>query len=281
MTVDIQVLESMTRVAPLGVRFWDAPTARPVVNGLVVWVYPEGQPDRRSRAWPNHSGVFVALDLPGLRQTSFGAGDEAYWSGVVRRRFVIEVRDANRHFQPLTLSADLPARGIVTPECGSPLSPLMAGDPVVPVFSTATRPVPSGSAVVRSDLWDLAHDRPASWAVLEAEYDGQILGRGVADQNGRVALIFAYPVPPDLPATPIDGSPLGPTGQTWPIRLLVHYEPWPDPVPEAPDLCVVLSQPSASFADFPTPTGELPLILGQELVVASLSRLVLLVNPAA
>ncbi len=282
MTAEILVLERLTRVAPLGVRFWDASTARPVVSGFTVSVYPEDRSWRRSRAYPNSSGVFVAHDLPGLRDASFGDGDDAYWAGVSRHPFVIEVRDTNRHFQPFTLSVRLPARGLLGLECGSPLSPLEEADSAsVPVFSTVSRPVPGASAVVRAELWDSVRDRPASWAILEVEYDGQVVGRGMADLAGRVVVIFAYPVPPNLPPIPDDSSPLGPPGRSWPVRLLVHYESSPDPVPELPDLCRVLGQPLAGFVDFPTRTGELPLLLGRDLVVSSFPRLVLLVHPAA
>jgi hypothetical protein len=282
---DVLILERYARVAPLGVRLWDAPTARALADGLVVWAYPEGRPERRVRAWPNHSNIFVAHDLPGLREASFGDGDDDYWASVPRLRFVVEVNDASRNFQPFSFAARLPARGLASPEWGSPLSsPLGTG--AVPLFSTPSRTAPLGTAVIRADLWDSLNDRPASWAVLEADYEGEVIDRGVADRDGRVVLIFAYPLAPDLPPVPTAGSPIGPPGRgptrlSWPIRLGVRYTPWPDPVPKVPDLCRVLGQPDALFVDFPTATGELTLEYGRERVVASSSRHELLVNPAA
>ncbi len=45
---------------------------------------------------------------------------------------------------------------------------------------------------------------PAAWALVEASYEGQVLGRGIADERGCVNLIFAYPPPVDFePLSPL------------------------------------------------------------------------------
>ena len=60
---------------------------------------------------------------------------------------------------------------------------------------------------------------PAAWAVLEAHVPGRPVVRGIADAQGRIALIFAYPEPvtnvlesPPVssPLSPLDGSTVAP-----------------------------------------------------------------------
>ena len=72
------VLERVNRTGLLGVQFWDQVAGRTVVDGLSLTETISG-----IAAVPNRDGTFVFNDLPGMRASAFGLGDEA--SGHRRR----------------------------------------------------------------------------------------------------------------------------------------------------------------------------------------------------
>jgi hypothetical protein len=241
-----RVLERHGRVTPLGIRFWDEAINAAVSEGLEVSVYPAqdaGYPSpdaqRRAAARPNTIAVFVLPHVPGPRvpEEEFGLGDDAFWSGVEPRPFIIEVQDRRRYYQPFTLDVKLPFRGLAVPAFVPPTSP---PSEVVALFPTANRPVPAGIAVVRSELYTPVPGRedelqPASWAMLEVQVDTMPPVRGLADREGRVAILLPYPEPAPPRARP--ASPPYPAAtplhaQTWPVRLTAFYEP----VTPAPDI---------------------------------------------
>lgn len=141
----------------------------------------------------------------------------------------------------------------------------------LPLYSSPTRPVTGGMAVLRASLWDAAADAPAAWALMEARVNGQPTVRGYADEAGRVALVFPYPEPPSFvqqnpppPATPF-------TRQEWPVSVFASYRPQ-SPAPRVPDLKATLAQPRATLwadAARTTPLTKVTLRSGQQLVVRS------------
>lgn len=273
----VHVMERLSRVAPLGLRFVDEATHALIVDGLQVSAFPEGQPAARQRSVVNRSGIHVLMDLPGLRDLEFGderAGDDAWWAAhSAQRPYTVEVRDALGRFLPCAFRAALPRRKLFAPDCvSSPPSPLAADDdgPSVPLFSAPTRQAAVPLAVLRAELWDVDDDSPAAWALVEATEPGGATLRGMADEKGRLALFFQYPRPLDF--SPGFSSPVGPplVEQTWPLQVRVHYTRR-TPVPELPDMCLTLSQPLAGVwaADSGGPLGllESTLHYGQELVL--------------
>lgn len=285
--VQLQALEKVTRVASLGVRFWDAVSGSVIGDGLSVMAYPSANPTVTVPAYPNRSGTYVLQNVPGLRAIENGTGDTNFWRDLpTSRPFVIEVIDRSWRFQPFSFTAGLPARGLFTWVCGSPLS----GAAMVPLYSSPTRPVPGGMAVLRADLWDPLAHVPASWAFLSASAAGQLLAGGFADFYGRVALIFPYPAPPgfvdaDSPDAPpeIVHAPLA--QQQWSVQLEAAYAPL-FPVPSVPDLCATLTQRLATLWVDSTLTQPLTgamLTFGQELIVRSRDPAqpsILLITPA-
>ncbi len=277
MNAAMRVLERTTRVAPLGIRFWDEVSARVVSDGLVVEVYADGEPERRVAALPNRLGVFVLPRLPGASYPAFefGAGDDVFWQQVQARPHVLQVSDRNGHFQPFTIDQPLPARGVAVPPClPPPISPTAA----VPVFSTPARPVPEATAVLRANVIYAparSEPRPASWAVLEVHVAGQPTARGVADREGRVAVMFPYPEPsasPVRPLSPPDASGLPLWHQEWTVRLAAFYDPV-TPAPSVPDLCRTLGQPAAMLWADSDGTRQVPdqtLRYGRESIVRDL-----------
>jgi len=271
--------EEISRVTPLGLRFWDTLTGQPVGEGLRVTAYPSLEPSRRTTAIMNHSGIYVLHDLPGIRDAEFGAGDDHYWSNVSRKPFVIEVTDLQDRFQSFTFQADLPAQGLFTSLCIL-ASPLL--EPYshlgIPLYSAVTRSIPSGIAVIYATLWDESIEKPASWAVVEAYLEDKFLMRSFADREGRLALLFPYPEPFHSvfppPGSPLLGRRPPLVDQTWPIYLQAFYTPW-QPVPGIPDLCQIFEQSSATLISSLSPQipmNEILLSYGQKLVLRTASQ---------
>lgn len=301
MTPQILKLDRLTMVAPLGLRFCDLSSGTLIGDGLDVQVYASGNPTKKVPAVANRKGVYVVHRAPGLRDLEHGEGNDAFWQNLTARNFVIEVNDNERRFQPFQFTASLPVKGVykwIGPQFDSPLSSPLSLPPTpgesIPLYSSPVRNVPAGMAVVRADLWDAASDTAASWAVMEATLNDQIIARGIADAQGRIALIFPYPAPrpfsissppasppPSSLGSPPAASSLPLTQQVWPIRLRALYTPErpvlspPNPFPtkpELPELRFTLSQPEATIwadAALSEPLLEASLQYGHELVLQS------------
>lgn len=270
MSNSFQLLERVVHVAPFGVRFRDAVTGLQVSEGLSVEAYPleaalgrtrpEDEVFGRRRAFANRSGTQVLMGVPGLRSFELSDPGEDDWdaSPPGASRFVFEVEDKMGRYLPFSFEARLPYRGLfVWDENPLPLESPLAPRPVdgVPLFSAPARVPPAGMAAVRAELWDEAAKSPAAHALLEASFKGLLLGRGVADDEGRVALIFPYPPPARLPQTsPPNSPPSGSipplTQQEWAIDLAARYGPVSSPPPykpRFPDLLAILSQGPATL----------------------------------
>jgi hypothetical protein len=280
------ISERFTRTALLGVRFWDRVSGRPVADGLELIETSSG-----AAATYGPHGVFAFHDLPGFSDSAYGAGDDSFWASPPKRApFTFRLRDRERRFLPFTFDADVPARGLFTEDCGMAASPPdIVG--VVPLFSAPSRVAPGALARVSADLWDAEAGKPAAWAVLEVSTGGTPAYRGVADEAGRVIVLFAYPEPPLHAASP--PPPPGSralSNQTWPLTLTVRYAPAamsppsPDPASgEPPDLCAVLTQPQGTLlaTDSPvTPLGSQLLAFGRELPLRTPGHSELHVLPA-
>lgn len=268
MTNGFQLLERVVHVAPFGVRFRDAVTGQQVTAGLSVEAYPlaaalgrarpEDEVFGRRRAFANRSGTQVLMGVPGLRGFELSFDDEEEWdaSPPGAAQFVFEVEDKTRNYLPFSFEARLPYKGLFVWDENPlpPESPPWPGDGV-PLFSAPARVPPPGMAALRAELWDETARTPAAHAVLEARFKGSLLGRGVADEKGRVALIFPYPPPARLPqSSPPYSPPLGNipplTQQQWSIDLAARYGPVSSPPlhqPRFPDLLTILSQGPATL----------------------------------
>jgi hypothetical protein len=283
--------EVISRVTPLGIRFWDPLTGHTLCDGLQVTAHPLGEPSRRTTAKMNRSGIYFLQDLPGIRELEFGSGDRDYWTGLSKKSFIVEVTDPQRRFQSFAFQAELPHQGLLTNPC-LPASPLLASPLLgpadelgIPLYSAITRGVPSGMAVIYAKLWDATNQRSASWAMLEASWRGTLLSRTFADRDGQVALLFPYPQM-DPPVSSPPGSPPADSrtrlaDRTWQIDLQVFYA-LQSPVPELPDLCQILDQPPAALKNTvapDSPLDEIQIHFGQEYVLRSASKSTALVVP--
>jgi len=232
------ILDRVTRVTPLGIRFWDEVTSSPVLVPLWVVGYFVSRPDRRFQPVRNHSNVYAFHGLPGMRAVEYGAGDAAFWSAQAPRPFEIEVQDPSGQFLPARFTALVPFRGIFE----LPASPPLLGLPGVPLYSGPARPITPGLAAIRLEVFE-APGRPAAFARLEAEYSPLTApARGMSDAQGRATLLFPYPEPIE----PAGGSPPTAPGvplqqQVWPVRIQAWYSPAAPP-PDLPDLASFFAQ---------------------------------------
>jgi len=276
----VAVLEWISIVTPLAVRFRDEATLSFFSDDLSVAVYPPGTPELKTDGVVNRSGVFVFRNLPGLRDVEHGSGDADFWAAnPPQLDFVLEVRDNAGRFLPESLRIKLPQRhplglGIASP-VASPLVLQTGGDTAfLPLYSAASRPLPEGMAVLRTELWDADNEEPAAWAMVEATAGEQRTVAGLADAGGRVMLPLPYPKPVVALGSPL-GSPLGGGGpitqQSWPVAFTVRYHRR-TPAPGVPDLADVLTQPAVTAwqeTSLTTPWTSATLRYGRELVLAS------------
>jgi hypothetical protein len=124
------------------------------------------------------------------------------------------------------------------------------------LFSSATRAAPDVCGVLRAELREAESGAPAAWALLKAFIDGVEVATGLADAQGRVALIFPYPEPKRPPLTsppPAIGEPV------WNVDLQAYYLPQ-NPVPSQPELNTVFAQLAhpRRLLDTLSPPVELP-----------------------
>jgi hypothetical protein len=247
------LLERLQRHALLGLRFWDLAAASSSIDGLEVDVFPRARPRARTRARVNPSGVYFAQGVAGLRELEFADLEPAELWSVAARPYRVEVRDPYGRYLPIAFDADLPARGLFTwraPWYSPPRAvslPGEAGSPPqlliekIPLFPAAQRPVPEPLAVAYAQLRESGADRPAAWALLTASIDGEVRGLGLADKEGRVAVMFPYPEPPRMT---LSSPPEARSDFHWQVQLQAYYRTAspPEAPPEIPDLGVVLSQ---------------------------------------
>jgi hypothetical protein len=279
MTATVRVLETLTRTALLGARLWDRVGGRAVSDGIELVHLASG-----ARAVANRSGVFVLHDVPGMRESAFGAGDEEFWAAAPSVPATFEVRDRDRRFVAFRFDADLPAKGLFTSDVGMHPSAPDHAPAALPLFSAPSRATPAGFAAVRAQLWDADADRAAAGAVLEIAVAGIPAYRGIADAEGRAAVLLPYPEPAPGTGSPPHAS-RALVDLTWPLTVSARYAPaaaGADPTTPR-DLRSTLTQPVATLLAAQPPSASLgaqTLSFGRELVLRSSGRSVLLVQPA-
>ena len=258
----------VTRVAPIGIRLWDV-QAGAAADDLQVAFQPQFGPSRVAIRTP--SGVQTLADLPGLAAAERGPGDPPYWyHPPVEGSYRVAVRDPLSRYLPMDLDVHLPARGLYQPVCGFP----ELDAPVVPVFSGPARAAPAGFAVVRAEL-ELATGGPAGWARLDVVLPDGLRSRGVADGQGRVAVMFPYPEPASL-------APL--IKATWQLGVEAYFgvgspRAAVSDAQEPPEVCDVLRQrPAQALADDQHQLTQATLLFGRELVLSTTGRSTLLLT---
>jgi hypothetical protein len=260
-------IEVLQRNAAIGLRFWDMAAATSAVDGLRVEIFPRRNPNARKRALPGPSGIYVAHNVSGLRDFEFEASApsdpvDAPWrraldaSPPIAAGYRVEVSDPQGRFLPIAFDAELPARGVsnwLAPWISPPQPIALPGASVaspqmlierIPLFSAPSRPVPEPLAVVYAQLRDTDSGQAAGWSLLAVNIDGIPVGLGMADAQGRVAVMFPYPEPP---RAPLFSPPEARSDFRWVVDLTAFCTPASPTVaaPDIPDLAEVLGQLAA------------------------------------
>ena len=224
MTPQIQVLEEVSRVAPLGMRFWDVSAATPAEPGLAVAASPNSYPELISPANWNASGIYSFSSLPGLRRAENGAGDDTYWSSNPPAvAYTISVSDPQNRYLPFNLRLPLPWRGLYG-LAASPLPPVPVPDATwLPVFPTPARPGAGVAGMIRATLQDPT-GAGAAWAMVTAQAPGAAPAVGLADNRGVISLPMPYPELQTAPAgSPLALTPLKLSAQSWTVEIHVYW----------------------------------------------------------
>jgi hypothetical protein len=274
MSSPVVALEEIVLVAPLGVRFWDVSLGARAGAGLDVRIWPVAIRELETVGVEGPGGVYSFHHLPGMRAVEDGAGDAAYWAAQTPRfPFVLQVTDPQSRYLPFTLPVLLPQRGIF----GLRMSPLARGipdDTWFPLFSSPTR-VFAAKAMLRAQIAELATDRPAAWAVVEARAGMNTQVLGLADERGVVSMPIEWPEPEDFGlGSPIGGVPRQWAQQRWTVDFTIYYARVGSKG-AYPDLEAALSQlPAMAWADR-TAASDLrsaELVFGQDLTLRSLDH---------
>lgn len=271
----VRVWERATRHALFGFRVWDIAAATQLVDGLKIDVTTGAQTSLRRRAFVNRSGIYSASGLPGLSQVELNK-DDPVLGNKPPRRFKVEVFDPADRYLPFSFNADLPVtsdeyrqtRGLFNWNMPwtSPPQPFVflneeGASPVlmnkhVPLFSTPSRPVPGSLAVVRAQLREFGTDRPAAWCLVTVSIDTVIRGIGLADQEGRIAILFPYPE--RSLSSPLSAK----NAFSWSIELTAYYVPYPadtaaSMIPDLADVFMQLNSPCTLFYSTASPPQAL------------------------
>ncbi len=275
---DIEVLDRVTRVTPIGARFFDAVEQAIVSEGVVVSMWQLNGSPKRQQAIVNRTGVFVVRGLRGLHEAETGKGDKDYWDHVLTKSYGLEMTDHMRRFLPYWFETGAPTKGLLRVTCGSPPPNTEAG---LPLYSAPSRLVAGHYATVRADLWDVQHNCPAAWAYAELTANHILLCEGMADRSGKLAMFFAYPEAADqFPASPLQTG-VAPRKQSWDVHLTIRYR-FKKPVPDIPNLCGdVFGQPQVPVWQQRGPNVELittKLWVWQELILTTAGKSELLIG---
>lgn len=303
MSAQVTVLETVTLVAPFGVRFWDVAMQKPAEPGLTVTAFPDAYPELITTAVVGRSGVYSFAHLPGLSRAEHGLGDAAFWTANPPSiPYTMNVVDGQERYLPFRFSTLLPVNGLFG-FFSSPVTTALTPDATwLPVFSSPSRNVPGPIAVIRGQLRDDTPQSPlpppapvpAAWALMTAQFAGAQPMTGLADKRGVISLAMPYPEPRNIPQPSPITSPLGVGGakladQNWPVTISIFYTPG-NGAEDVPDLPTLLQQHAATAwrdSSHSAPAKDFTVQYGNDLVLRSLDSVsgrllpVLLVTPAA
>ena len=209
-----------------------------------------------------------------------------------QRRFVVAVDDATERFLPVAFEVllPLPHRGVFL--ASNDVSPFESAPAGVHLFSAPTRRASERLTAVRGTLVDADGGNRAAWAVVRVAAPHGRSYYGMADDEGRFAVMFPYPSLPEgfagSPASFGNGSPVGERG--WDISIRVLHEPGRLtglPGTSIPEYRSILSQRQGGLYDAPPSATshaiehlDARLAFGQELILRTAGLHVQLAEPS-
>jgi hypothetical protein len=203
------------------------------------------------------------------------------------------VEDTAGRFLPTAFLVDAPQYGVFPTSL--PSAPGASAPPGFYLFSAPTRPASPLLGLVRAQLSEVAApgdiSPPAAYAVMQIEAPGSTTIIGLADANGAIAVLFAYPNFTGAVYGASLPNPAASAPQSWPITLSLRYQPsalvFP-PNSSLPELRSVLSQAPGLIWTQRTPApGQAVTVLpatltyGQNLVLQTAQENVLFISPGS
>lgn len=277
--MEFNFLERISCKTLLGIRFWDAALDTQVNDGLEVSLYPVENPRKKIQAFRTASHIYAFASIPGMitRETQ---ATSAIASPEPTRSFVVTVQDTQQRFSPAAFLIDLPLpySGIFLVD-DQPSSPALTPRGFN-LYSSALRNAAPQFTFLRGDLIDRNSGTAAAYAVVRVENEEGFSWYGIADANGKFAVMLPYPLlhiafgssPPTS-----DGIRLA--ERTWRVTVTVLYEPLNLAAlagSEIPDYASVLSQGQAFlYSESPeSNVGEISelqteLVYGRDVVIAT------------
>ena len=272
-----------SRHAMIGFAFRDASDQSLIADGLDIKLADTLIPARSVQLVPTPSGTWMTVRLPGIGIELEGKPED--WPAN-RRSFTVEVEDRLGRFLPTRFEAELPMRGrFVWPSWAgfneARTRPLVPADPpegfvpdYLPLFPSIARTPPGPRATVRATIalrQDDGSDSPAGWAAVTVSVSNRVVGLGVADAGGAVAVSFPYP---DLPDQSVEEAAAGRSEVSWDATIRVYYSALEGDPPDLADILGQLSQTStptfATLVPAVTPLPAQPLVLGRPLIAATM-----------
>ena len=224
----ISIIERFSIVAPLGLCFHDAATGERVADGLEISHYPANSGIGKTKLrFFRTVTVFMFCKKSPDSKIFHTARAMMNFGKIIRlkNRISSKFPILNKRFQPFQFTLKLPVKGIYKWENIPPTSPNKNLESI-PLYSAPTRKISGGMSVVRAQLREVVGD-PASWAVLEARFNGILVARGIADRDGQIVLMFPSLSPQINPiiSPPSNATRISLAEQNWNLDLTVKYQP--------------------------------------------------------
>lgn len=269
MLVELEVVRSY---APLGIRFRDTAGGAVVADGLRVRARRSGTEAPVALASVNRSGVHVFTSLPGLRWLEHADAPVAgAASPPATLSYVIDADDTQGRFVHVAFRVDAPHAGTFPPP---PPGPPGDTQPGFFLFPGINRSASSAYGVLRAEVHDHATGDPAAHAVVQLTLPGNRREYGLADADGRVAVLFSHPRFAPTVLSPPPSAATAKERPSWPasVRVLFKLATQVELAPDLPpDLGSLLRQPPApiwaSAGGPPSTDLGVTLVLGQDAVL--------------
>ena len=278
--------DSMVLPVPLALMLRSAADRRPVNEGLRIRAELASGTSRPFELQTVPSGYWVAHQIPGIpAEVAF---DPARWLAD-GKPYAFSVEDPDGRYLPMRFGAPLPRRNaLIWPGWAglnrdrlAPLLPPGSGASFVPdylpLFPSSSAP---GSRATARLMANLAiretggATRPAAWAMMSVSFGAAVIGLGMSDARGAVAVHFAYPPMPT--PTPAEAA-AGRDNVSWQLQVRVHCSELgsadaPDaPPPDFAQIITQIEEPPrvvmATIMGAQPPLGDQTLVLGETLIL--------------
>ena len=280
--LNYQILERVSQISLLGIRFWDPALDVQILKGLRATLAPIENVRQVRHATRTASGVYAFNNIPGM--LNFENGIESTevlsppGSPSLSRTYLLEVEDSERRFTGVSLLIDLPlpyaGLFLVDDDAGSPSNTPKGFN----LYSSITRSTARQYTCVRGELINRVTGLPAAHALVRVQTEDEFSWFGIADEKGRFAIMLPYP----FLSVSFGGSPPTVEGirlseRTWNIQVSVMYDLLTQQFIRGalrPDYSSILSQNQALiYTQAPeTAAGEVAelqavLVYGRDLIV--------------